>query len=69
MAEFLLAEVPGARVGLFRIPAVAGAARPYLAATDSSIAIAAAVEDWRADVVLVAMSDGAWRRAPARRPA
>jgi hypothetical protein len=60
MAGIVLAEVPGVRVGLFRIPGVAGAARPYLAPTDLAGAIAAAVEGWEADVVLVAMSDGAW---------
>jgi hypothetical protein len=60
MAGILLAEVPGVRLGLFRIPSVAGAARPYLAATDLAAAIAAAAGAWRADVVLVAMSDGAW---------
>jgi hypothetical protein len=60
MAGILLAEVPGVRLGLFLIPSAAGAARPYLAPTDLAAAIAAAVETWRADVVLVAMSDGAW---------
>jgi hypothetical protein len=60
MAGVVLSEAPGARLGLFRIPSVAGAARPYLASTDLAIAIAAAVEIWGADVVLVAMSDAAW---------
>jgi hypothetical protein len=60
MAGILLHEVPGVRLGLFEIPSAGGAARPYLAATDLATALAAAVEGWRADVVLVAMSDGAW---------
>src|SRR4029077_14527618 len=37
MAGILLAEVPGARVGLFRIPAVAGAAPPPPGATAPSL--------------------------------
>ena len=37
-----------------------GAARSYLAPADLAAAVAVAVEDWRADVVLIAMSDGAW---------
>jgi hypothetical protein len=60
MAGVVLAECPGARVGLFQIPGAAGAARPYLAPADLAAAIAAAVGAWSADVVLVAMSDGAW---------
>jgi subtilase family protein len=60
MAGVVLAECPGARVGLFQIPGVAGAARPYLASADLAAAVAAAVGSWRADVVLIAMSDGAW---------
>jgi hypothetical protein len=60
MAGVVLSEAPGARLGLFRIPSVAGAARPYLASTDLAIAIGAAVQIWRADVVLVPMSDAAW---------
>jgi hypothetical protein len=60
MAGVVLAECPGARVGLFQIPAVAGAARPYLAPVDLAAAVAAAVGVWHADVVLIAMSDGAW---------
>jgi hypothetical protein len=60
MAGVVLAECPGAHVGLFQIPAVAGAARPYLAPADLAAAIAAAVGGWSADVVLIAMSDGAW---------
>jgi Subtilase family len=60
MAGIVLAEVPGVHVGLFRLPGVGGAAPPYLAATSLAAAIAAAVGDFAADVVLVAMSDGAW---------
>jgi hypothetical protein len=60
MAGVVLAEAPGVHLGLFAIPGAAGAARPYLAATDLAAAIAAAVDGWHADVVLVAMSDGAW---------
>jgi hypothetical protein len=60
MAGVVLSEAPGARLGLFRIPSASGAARPYLASTDLAIAIAAAVEAWRADVVLIPMSDAAW---------
>jgi hypothetical protein len=60
MAGVVLAECPGARVGLFQIAGVAGAARPYLAAADLAAAVGAAVGAWQADVVLVAMSDGAW---------
>jgi hypothetical protein len=60
MAGIVLHEAPGACVGLFRVPSVAGAVRAYAAATDLAIAIATAVEDWRADLVLVAMSEGAW---------
>jgi hypothetical protein len=60
MAGVVLAECPGARVGLFQIPEVAAAARPYLAPADLAAAIAAAVGAWSADVVLIAMSDGAW---------
>jgi hypothetical protein len=60
MAGIVLHEVPGARVGLFEIPALAGAVPPYLGPTSLAVAIATAVEAWRADVVLVAMSDGAW---------
>jgi hypothetical protein len=60
MAGIVLAEVPGAHVGLLRLPGVGGAAPPYLAATSLAAAVAAAVEDFAADVVLVAMSDGAW---------
>ena len=60
MAGVVLAECPGACVGLFQIPGVAGAARPYLAPVDLAAAVAAAVGAWQADVVLIAMSDGAW---------
>ena len=60
MAGVVLAECPGACVGLFQIPGVAGAARPYLAPADLAAAVAAAVGAWQADVVLIAMSDGAW---------
>ena len=60
MAGIVLAECPGARVGLFQIPGVTGAARPYLAPADLAAAVAAAVGAWQADVVLIAMSDGAW---------
>ena len=60
MAGVVLAEAPDAYVGLFQIAGVAGAARPYLATADLAAAVAAAVEGWRADVVLIAMSDGAW---------
>jgi hypothetical protein len=60
MAGVVLAQCPGARVGLFQIPGAAGAARPYLAPVDLAAAIAAAVGAWHADVVLIAMSDGAW---------
>src|SRR5262245_37153372 len=58
MAGVVLAECPGAHVGLFQIPGVAGAARPYLGAADLAAAVAAAAGGWRADVVLIAMSDG-----------
>ena len=51
---------PDAHVGLFQIAGVGDAARPYLAPVDLAAAVAAAVEGWRADVVLIAMSDGAW---------
>jgi hypothetical protein len=60
MAGIILDQVPRARVGLFQVPAVGGAAPAYLAATEIAVALAAAVESWRADVVLIAMSDGAW---------
>ena len=60
MAGIVLHEVPRARVGLFQVPAIAGAVPAYLAPTEIAVAIAAAVESWRADVVLIAMSDGAW---------
>ena len=60
MAGVVLSQFPGAHVGLFQIPGAAGAARPYLAAADLAAAVAAAVESWQADVVLIAMSDGAW---------
>jgi hypothetical protein len=60
MAGVVLAECPGARVGLFQVPGVADAARPYLAPADLAAAVAAAVGAWSADVVLIAMSDGAW---------
>jgi hypothetical protein len=60
MAGVVQAVCPRARVGLFRIAASAGAARPYLAAADLAAAVAAAVNGWSADVVLIAMSDGAW---------
>ena len=43
-----------------RFRAWPGAARPYLAPADLAAAVAAAVGDWQADVVLIAMSDGAW---------
>ena len=60
MAGVVLAEAPDARVGLFQIASVTGAARSYLAPADLAAAVATAVEGWRADVVLIAMSDGAW---------
>ena len=60
MAGVVLAQAPDARVGLFQIAGVAGAARPYLATADLAAAVAAAVAGWGADVVLIAMSDGAW---------
>src|SRR5262252_8209533 len=60
MTGVILAQCPGARVGLFQIAGIAGAARPYLAAVDLAAAVAAAVGTWQADVVLIAMSDGAW---------
>jgi hypothetical protein len=60
MAGVVQVVCPAAHVGLFRIAGVAGAARPYLAAVDLAAAVATAVGGWRADVVLIAMSDGAW---------
>ena len=60
MAGVVKADAPDAHVGLFQIASVAGAARSYLAPADLAAAVAAAVEGWRADVVLIAMSDGAW---------
>jgi hypothetical protein len=60
MAGVVQAVCPVARVGLFEIPGVAGAARPYLASADLAAAVATAVGAWQADVVLVAMSEGAW---------
>ncbi len=60
MAGIVLHQVPRARVGLFRIPAIAGAVPAYVGPTEIAVAVAAAVESWRADVVLIAMSDGAW---------
>ena len=60
MAGVVLAVCPGAHVGLFQIAGVGGAARPYLAPVDLAAAVAAAVGGWQADVVLIAMSDGAW---------
>ena len=61
MAGVVLAECPGAHVGLFQIrgrrPRPPG---PYLAPADLAAAVAAAVDAWHADVVLIAMSDGAW---------
>jgi hypothetical protein len=64
MAGIVLAQCPGAHVGLFQVPAIAGAARPYLAAADLTAAVAAAAGGWQADVVLIAMSDGAWGTPP-----
>ncbi len=43
-----------------RSPRIAGAVPAYIAPTEIAVAVAAAVESWRADVVLIAMSDGAW---------
>jgi hypothetical protein len=60
MAGVVQAVCPQAHVGLFRIAGVAGAARPYLVGVDLAAAVATAVGAWRADVVLIAMSDGAW---------
>ena len=60
MAGIILHQVPRARVGLFRIPAIAGAVPAYSLRPRSRSRVAAAVEPWRADVVLIAMSDGAW---------
>jgi hypothetical protein len=60
MAGIILHEVAGARVGLFQIPGAAGAVPAYAAATYLAIAVAQSVECWRADVVVIAMSDGAW---------
>ena len=60
MAGIVLHQVPRARVGLFRIAALAGAVPAYLGPTEIAVAVAAAVESWRADVVLIAISDGAW---------
>ena len=60
MAGIILHEVPTARVGLFQVSAIAGAVPAYIAPTEIAVAVAAAVESWRADVVLIAMSDGAW---------
>jgi hypothetical protein len=60
MAGVVQATFSGAHVGLFEIAGVAGAARAYLAPADLAAAVATAVEAWQADVVLIAMSDGAW---------
>jgi len=60
MAGIVLHESPRARVGLFRVPGLLGAVPAYIGPTSLAIAVAAAVEDWKADVVLIAMSDGAW---------
>jgi hypothetical protein len=60
MAGVVQAVCPAAHVGLFHVAGVAGAARPYLAGVDLAAAVATAVDGWRADVVLIAMSDGAW---------
>jgi len=64
MAGIVLTQCPGAHVGLFQVPSIAGAARPYLAAADLAAAVAAAAGGWQADVVLIAMSDGAWGTPP-----
>ena len=56
----VLAEVPAARVGLFRIPAVAGAARPYLAPTDLARRSPPPSSAGRRTSCSIAMSDGAW---------
>jgi hypothetical protein len=60
MAGIVLQEAPGTRVGLFQVPSLLGAVPAYLGPSSLAAAIAAAVGVWRADVVLVAMSDGAW---------
>ena len=60
MAGIVLHQVPRAQLGLFQIPALAGAVPAYLGPTEIAVAVAAAVESWRADVVLIAMSDGVW---------
>ena len=60
MAGVVLADCPGACVGLFQIPG-GGRGRPAVSgAGDLAAAVAAAVGAWQADVVLIAMSDGAW---------
>jgi len=64
MAGIVQTQCPGAHLGLFQVPAIAGAARPYLAAADLAAAVAAAAGGWQADVVLIAMSDGAWGTPP-----
>jgi hypothetical protein len=57
MAAAVEAVAPDVRLGLFEIPF---AHASYVHGTDLAAALARAVEDWRADVVLVAMAHGGW---------
>lgn len=57
MAAAVEAVAPGVRLGLFEIPF---AHASYVHGTDLAAALARAVEDWGADVVLVAMTHGGW---------
>ncbi|MFY0575134.1 S8 family serine peptidase [Cystobacter fuscus] len=57
MAAAVEAVAPGVRLGLFEIPLAHDA---FLHVTDLAAALARAVGEWRADVVLVAMAHGGW---------
>ncbi|WP_198316603.1 S8/S53 family peptidase [Cystobacter fuscus] len=57
MAAAVEAVAPGVRLGLFEIPL---AHDSFLHVTDLAAALARAVGEWGADVVLVAMAHGSW---------
>ena len=57
MAAAVEAVAPNVRLGLFEIPF---AHASYVHGTDLAAALARAVGDWGADVVLVAMANGGW---------
>lgn len=57
MAGVVKAIAPRAQLGMFEAPLTQSS---YVYPTDLAAAIARAVEEWRADVVLVAMAHGYW---------